>query len=174
MLCLAFSNWIKTETRKVSFSNWNFELLKHCACPCRGLVARKPVYGGLRATMVQTSPAHLSSLIGAFVIRLLLSFISRLDTSEITIFYLVSIVEEIGLNLAFSETPKAGFLASPPIYGQAYGLQHSFSLSNFLQKRLSKIRILYTHIHNHEETFKLNLYVSSEGSDETAPLCWLV
>ena len=40
---------------------------------------------------------------------------SRLDTSEISIFQLVSAAEETGLSLALSETPKTGFLASRPI-----------------------------------------------------------
>ena len=51
-------------------------------------------------------------LISAFAIRLLERIISRLTTIEISIFYLVSVAEEIGLNLSLSETPKTGFLAS--------------------------------------------------------------
>ena len=43
-------------------------------------------------------PAHLRSLVSVFVIRLLESIISRLATSEISIFYLVSIAEQAGLN----------------------------------------------------------------------------
>ena len=46
--------------------------------------------------------AHPHSLISPFVIRLWESIISRLATSEITIFEVVSIVEEIGLNLTLS------------------------------------------------------------------------
>ena len=54
-------------------------------------------------------PAHPHSLVSAFVIRLLESIISRLATSEISIFYLVSVAEQAGLNLSLSETPKTGF-----------------------------------------------------------------
>ena len=60
-------------------------------------------------------PAHPRSLISAFVIRLSKSIISRLITSEISIFQLVSEAEETGLKLALSETPKIGFLATRPI-----------------------------------------------------------
>ena len=61
-------------------------------------------------------PAHPRSLISAFVIPLLKSIISRLATSEISLFYLVSVAEETGLSLALSETPKTGFLTSRPKY----------------------------------------------------------
>ena len=62
-------------------------------------------------------PAHPCSLISAFVIHLLKSIISRLATSEISLFYLVSVTEETGLSLALSETPKTmtGFVATRPI-----------------------------------------------------------
>ena len=49
-----------------------------------GLDARKPVFGGLRTTKVQTS------LISTFVIGFLESIISRLAMSEIS-FFLASI-----------------------------------------------------------------------------------
>ena len=61
-------------------------------------------------------PAHPHSLISAFVIHLLKSIISRLATSEISLFYLVSVAEETCLSLALSETPKTGFLTSSPIH----------------------------------------------------------
>ena len=59
-------------------------------------------------------PAHPGSLISAFVIRFLESIISRLTTSEITIFKLVSVAEETGLKLASSETPQTGFVVTRP------------------------------------------------------------
>ena len=59
-------------------------------------------------------PAHLHSLISTFVIRLLESIISKLATSEISLFQLVCVAEETGFSLAFSETPKTGFLALRP------------------------------------------------------------
>ena len=43
-------------------------------------------------------PAHPPSLIRAFVIHFLERIISRLPTSEISIFYLVSTAEQAGLN----------------------------------------------------------------------------
>ena len=72
-----------------------------------GLIARKPVFGCLRTTKAQTS-----RLISAFVIRVMESIISKLDTSEILIFYLVSVAEETGLSLTLWETPKTGFVAT--------------------------------------------------------------
>ena len=67
-----------------------------------GLDARKPVFGG-------------GGLISAFVIRLSKSNISRLATSEISLFYLVAVAEETGLKFTLSETLKTGFLAKRPI-----------------------------------------------------------
>ena len=63
-------------------------------------------------------PAHPRSLISAFVIRLLESIIhvSKFAASEILIFELVSVAEQAGLNLTFSEPPKIGFLATWPNY----------------------------------------------------------
>ena len=57
-------------------------------------------------------PAHPRSLISAFVIRLSESIISRLATSEISIFYLVS----VGKETALSETSKTVFVATRPSY----------------------------------------------------------
>ena len=45
-------------------------------------------------------PAHPRSLISAFVIRFLESFIYNLATRDILVFLLVSIAEETGLKLA--------------------------------------------------------------------------
>ena len=60
-------------------------------------------------------PAHAGSLISAFVIHLLESIISRLATSEISLFKLVSVAEQTGLKLTLSETLKTGFLVMRPI-----------------------------------------------------------
>ena len=60
-------------------------------------------------------PVHPHILISAFVICFLESIIRKLATGEISLFYLVSVVEETGLNLALSETRKTGFLATRPI-----------------------------------------------------------
>ena len=58
-------------------------------------------------------PAHARSLISNFVICFL-EVISRLATSETSIFLLACLAEETGLRLALSETQKTGFLASLP------------------------------------------------------------
>ena len=71
-------------------------------------------------------PAHPLSLISTFVIRLLESSISRLATSKLSIFLLVSVAEQAGLNLTLSETPKTSFLASQPIYELAYVAEVDF------------------------------------------------
>ena len=51
----------------------------------------------------------MRSLISAFVVRLLESIISKLATSEVSLFWLVSVAEQAGLNLTLSDTPKTGF-----------------------------------------------------------------
>ena len=80
-----------------------------------GLDVRKPVFGGSANNTGADQPAHPRSLISVFVIRFLESIISRLATSEISIFQLVSVAEQAGLNLTLSETPKTGFLTARPI-----------------------------------------------------------
>ena len=57
-------------------------------------------------------PAHPRSLISAFVIRFFESIISRLATSKISIFELVFVVEQVGLNHTLSETPETNFVAA--------------------------------------------------------------
>ena len=64
----------------------------------------------------------LCSLISALVIPFLESTISKLATSEISIFYIVPVAEQAGLNLTLSKTPKTGFVATRPIY---ISIQHS-------------------------------------------------
>ena len=61
-------------------------------------------------------PAHPRSLIGTFAIRFLECFISKLATSEISIYELASVTEETGLNLTLSEALKTDFVASRPIF----------------------------------------------------------
>ena len=60
-------------------------------------------------------PAHPHSLISTFVIRLLKSIISKLATSKISIFLLVSVAEETGSSLTLSEIPKTSFVTTRPI-----------------------------------------------------------
>ena len=57
----------------------------------------------------QPAPAHTRSLISTFVICLLESLISNLAISSISIFYLVSEVEQTGFGMAWSETSKTRF-----------------------------------------------------------------
>ena len=59
-------------------------------------------------------PAHPRSLISAFVIRLLKSIKPRLATSEISLFYLVSVAEETGLSLALSKPRRQVFSRRGP------------------------------------------------------------
>ena len=59
-------------------------------------------------------PVHPHRLISAFVICFLENIISKLATNEISIFQLVSVVEETSLSLTLSETPKTCFVASRP------------------------------------------------------------
>ena len=78
---------------------------------CEKTCLRRPKFANNKGA---DQPAHPRSLISAFVIRLLESTISRLDTSEISIFQLVSAAEETGLSFALSETPKTGFSCRGP------------------------------------------------------------
>ena len=55
-------------------------------------------------------PAHPHSLIIASVIRILESIVSGLAMSKISIFKLVFVAEETGLNLALSYSPKTSFV----------------------------------------------------------------
>ena len=59
-------------------------------------------------------PAHPRRLISAFIIRFLKSTICKLAIDEFSNFSLVSVVEETGLSLALSDTPKTGFVATRP------------------------------------------------------------
>ena len=58
-----------------------YVIMKHM-----GLDARKLVFGDLRKNTGADQPAHPRSLISAFVIRFLASFICKLATSEISNF----------------------------------------------------------------------------------------
>ena len=66
----------------------------------------------------------MRSLIRAFVICLLESIIFKLATSKLPIFYLVSVAEQVGLNLTLSEASKIGFLAPQPIWNVILGCKN--------------------------------------------------
>ena len=71
-----------------------------------GLDARKPVFGGFANNKGADQPAHPRSLISAFVICFIVSIISKLASSKISIFELVSVAEETGFSPALSETGR--------------------------------------------------------------------
>ena len=57
-------------------------------------------------------PAHLRSLISAFVVHCLDSIIPLVSISEISSLYLASVAAQAGLSLPWSQTPKTGFLVT--------------------------------------------------------------
>ena len=89
-------------------------------CPQYGLRREKICLPRFANNKCADQPAHLRSLASTFVIHLLEYFISKLATSEISAFYLVSVADETGLSLTFLETLKTGFVRPRPIcYAQA-------------------------------------------------------
>ena len=95
---------IKVE-KKQQLNSRKYLFSKLC-CIHMGLDARKPVFRGFANNKGADQPVHPCSLISAFVICLLESIISRLATSKLSIFYLVSVAEESGLSLILSETGR--------------------------------------------------------------------
>ena len=81
-----------------------------------GLDERKPVFGDLQTSKVQTSLRICAVWSVPLLFAFWKSIISWLATSEISIFKLVSVAEQAGLNLTLSETLKAGFLTSRPTW----------------------------------------------------------
>ena len=90
-------------------------------------------------------PAHLCSLISAFVIPFLESTISKVATSHISIFFLVSVAKETDLSFALSETPKTGFSCQGSYIKciKFLGLIPKQGLILILQQRLSYMVISY-------------------------------
>ena len=82
----------------------------HLYGPCR----EKTCFQRFASNKGADQPAHPRSLISAFVIPFLESTISKLTTSEISIFQLVSVAEETGLSLALSEPPRQVFSQGGP------------------------------------------------------------
>ena len=74
-----------------------------------GLQREKTCLPGVANNTDADQPAHPRRLISASVIRFLESTISKHASSEILMFYLVSVAEETGLSLAFTETLKTCF-----------------------------------------------------------------
>ena len=61
-------------------------------------------------------PAHLCSLISAFVVRYLDSIIPLVSIYEISSLYLASVAVQTGLSVPWSQTSKTGFLVTRLIY----------------------------------------------------------
>ena len=61
-------------------------------------------------------PAHLRSLISAFVVHCLDSIMALVSISEISSLYLVSVSAKACLCLTWSQTPKTGFLVTRLIF----------------------------------------------------------
>ena len=59
---------------------------------------------------LRTTKVHPRSLVSTLVIRLLVSIVSKLATSQFSIFWLVSVAEKTGLSLTLLETQKIGLL----------------------------------------------------------------
>ena len=78
-------------------------------------------------------PVHPDRLSRAFVVRFLECIIFKLASSGISIFTLVSVAGETGLNLTLSETQKTVFLGMRPI--SHYSSSISFSFSTTRSKR---------------------------------------
>ena len=100
--------------------------------------------GGVANNTGADQPVHPRSLISAFVIRFLESITSRLATSEISLFLLVSVAEETGLSPALSETPKTGFVATKPINNEPITTitEHMSQISNLIpsdRRRLNRV-----------------------------------
>ena len=70
----------------------------------------KTCFRGFANNKGSDQPAHPCSLISAFVIRLLDSIVSKLAASKISFLQVVSVAEQAGLGMTFSETLKTGFL----------------------------------------------------------------
>ena len=95
------------------YVGYSFWLLMVCRYQL-GLDARKTCLRGFANNKGADQPAHPRSLISAYVFRFLKTIISKLATCKFSTFYVVSVAEQAGLNLALSETPKTGFLVTRP------------------------------------------------------------
>ena len=74
-----------------------------------GLVARKPVFGGLRTTQEQTSQRIRVVWSAPLFFCILESVKCKLVRGEISIIYIVSVADETCLKLALSETQSQFF-----------------------------------------------------------------
>ena len=116
----AFQNWAAFRTL------WLFRV-RTCIIIIIGPRREKICLRGFVNNTGADQPAHLRSLISAFVVRFLESNICKLTTSEISTFSLVSVAEEIDLKFALSETPKTGFVAAGPNYNTRFLILIAFA-----------------------------------------------
>ena len=72
---------------------------------------RKPVYA-ICEQQKRRSACASAHLISAFVVRYLDSMIPLLAIAEISRLQLVSVAEQVGLSLKWSQTPMTGFLVT--------------------------------------------------------------
>ena len=74
-------------------------------------------------------PAHLHSLISAFVVHSLDSIIPLVSIPKISSLYLASVAAQAGLSLPWSQTPKTDFLVTRLIcfYGELTKIIHELS-----------------------------------------------
>ena len=82
------------------------------------LGARNPVIGGggIAKNKGADQPANPRSQISAFVVRIFGSMISKLATSEILIFKVVSVAEQAGLKLTFRNPLRQVLSRRGPFY----------------------------------------------------------
>ena len=99
LVCISLSAADQLNSDLVEFHHWADKWLVAFGPRCEKTYLR-----GFANKTGADQPAHLRSLISACVIRLMKSIKSRLASSEISTFWLVSVVEETGLSLALSET----------------------------------------------------------------------
>ena len=102
------------QTTKVATSNERVkDMSQHMRFWCIRFGPRreKTCLGGFATNKGADHPAYLRRLFSAFVISILESIISKLATGEISVFRLVIVAKETGLNLTLLETLMTGFLA---------------------------------------------------------------
>ena len=81
-------------------------------------------------------PAHLHSLISAFVFHCLDSIIPTLSKSVISSLYLVSLAEQPGLSPTWSEIPKTDFLVTGYILVAVFAVDAYYTIF-FIEHYLS-------------------------------------
>ena len=109
------TKWVGLKKIKMSLRGWFPYFCRQA--PYSSHVMRKPVlpYANNKGA---DQPAHPCSLISAFVIYCLDGIISLVSISKISSLLLVSVAEQAGLSLTWSETLKTGFLVTRLIHNR--------------------------------------------------------